>query len=86
MMNSIECYRLNMQLMAAEYVPAPCRNGKPILRVSGMPTEGEVRRWSGELGVTETGIVDLATGRVTLVIKVPQPTRKEKRQSGARGG
>lgn len=75
-MNSYQCYLLNLRLMAAGYVPCAIRDGRPLLRVSGMPTENEVRRWSGELGVTETGILD--QGRVTPVTEVPTANQRRK--------
>ena len=81
--NSFEVYKLAVALVSRGYVPCPCRNGEPLLRVWQMPSEPEVRRWCGDLSATEIGIVDLETGSVTAVTEVPLSAAELEAQKAA---
>jgi hypothetical protein len=67
-----QAYALRVALAEAGHVVVPCQNGKPVLDLEKIPSEGTIRSWAIRFPeATETGIWSPKTRSVTLVTKVP---------------
>jgi hypothetical protein len=73
-MTPVQAYNLRMALLAAGYIPIPVQGGKPLLSLSGAPSESHVRSWGTRFPDSETGI--FVDGALITVTEVPKPARK----------
>ena len=68
-----EAYALRMRLAAAGHVPVPCRDGRPVLELHSVPTEGAIRSWAiNHPEADQTGIWNPQARSVMIVDRVPE--------------
>jgi hypothetical protein len=75
-----QTYALRMALATAGYVPIPCRDGKPVLVLQDMPSEGFIRSWAiTHPDADQTGVWNRLHRSVEIVDRVPETAAERER-------